>query len=291
MPTIDIPAGRLGYRVAGPDNSSLPPVVFVHGVLVNGTLWSVAAERLAERGVRSYALDLPLGAHSVPLDAGADRTPRGVARMILDAIAALGLQDVTLVGNDTGGALCQFAIDTDAARIGRLVLTNCDAFEQFPPPPFGLLITLGRRPARLRLLMRSARPRVVRHSVLGFGALAAGTLDPELTAGWVRPMLAGKGAGRAIARDAAAFMAAIDPAELIEASNRLGRFEKPVALVWGEDDRFFRVALAERLQAAVPQARLVRVPGARTFVALDAADRLADEIVALSGATVGGRDA
>ncbi|MGN6606653.1 MAG: alpha/beta fold hydrolase [Jatrophihabitans sp.] len=282
MPTIDIPAGRLAYRVAGPDDSTAPAVVFVHGVLVNGSLWHGVQDILAARGVRSYALDLPLGSHTVPIGDGADRTPRGVARMIIDAIGALGLDDVTLVGNDSGGALCQFVLDTDATRIGRLVLTNCDAFEQFPPPPFGVLMAVGRRPGRLRLFMRQARPRFVRHSVLAYGGLAASRLDPQLTAGWVEPMLA----DRAVAEDAAAFIAAIRKDDLVEASSRLGRFDRPIRLVWGERDPFFKLALAERLVEAAPHAQLVRVPGAKTFVALDAPGRLADEIVACSTAAV-----
>ena len=62
----------------------------------------------------------------------------------------MDLRDVVLVGNDTGGAVCQFLLDEDASRIGRLVLTNCDAFDTFPPFPFNLLFRLGRHPGRRR---------------------------------------------------------------------------------------------------------------------------------------------
>lgn len=146
MPTIDLAEGRINYRVAGPAGSGKAPVVFLHGLLVNGELWTGVAKALAAKGVRSYALDLPLGAHPIALGARADLSPRGVARRIINFLEALGLSDVTLVGNDTGGALAQFVIDTDASRIGRLVLTNCDAFDQFPPPPFRLLVKAGSRP-------------------------------------------------------------------------------------------------------------------------------------------------
>ena len=132
MPTIELPQGAVRYRVAG-EQASGPPVVFVHGFLVNATLWVKTADALAAAGVRSYAPDWPLGAHPLALGAGADQSPRGVARQVLSFIEALELDDVTLVGNDTGGAICQFLLDTDASRIGRLVLTNCDAFDSFPP--------------------------------------------------------------------------------------------------------------------------------------------------------------
>ena len=64
LSVADLPQGRLSYRVAGPLSSSRPPVVFVHGLLVDSRLWAPVAERLAAEGVRSYAPTLPLGAHS-----------------------------------------------------------------------------------------------------------------------------------------------------------------------------------------------------------------------------------
>jgi pimeloyl-ACP methyl ester carboxylesterase len=280
MPTVELPQGTVHYRVAGPAESSQPPVVFVHGLLVNAELWTGAAAGLAERGVRSYAIDLPLGSHTIPLSPGADLTPRGVARLILDVLAALDLTDVTLVGNDTGGALCQFTIDTDDSRIGRLVLANCDAFEQFPPPPFGGLIKLGRRPGRLRLAMRAMRPTRLRHSVLGYGGLVARPLDPALSSRWATPCVQ----NRAIAADTARFQRGVDKRELVDVGGRLNRFHKPVLLLWGTADPFFKLSLGERLQAAFTDARLVRVEGARTFVALDEPQRVAEEIAAFSTA-------
>jgi len=274
MPTVDTPAGPVHYRVAGPADSAAPPVVLLHGLLVNGELWTSVAEGLAAHGIRSYAPDLPLGAHPEPLHDDADLSPAGVARLVLDFLAALDLSDVTLVGNDTGGALVQFVVDADASRIGRLVLTNCDAFEQFPPPPFGLLVAAGRRPGRLRLLMGPTRLRAVRHSVLGFGPLAT-HLDPALTRRWIEPVLSSRG----VRRDAARFMAAIRPADLLDVSTRLSSFERPVLLTWGTADRFFKLSFGRRLADVFPNARLVEIEGSRTFVPLDAPERLVDEIV------------
>lgn len=118
MPTIDLPHGKLRYRAAGSEDSKRPPVVFIHGFLVSNTLWSKTADALAEAGIRSYAPDPPLGSHSLPLDDSADQTPRGVVRRVLAFIEAMGLDDVTIVGNDSGGAISQFLIDTDSSRVG-----------------------------------------------------------------------------------------------------------------------------------------------------------------------------
>jgi pimeloyl-ACP methyl ester carboxylesterase len=283
VPTIELPQGRLHYRVAGRGDPGTPPVVFVHGLLVNAELWSGVAWSLAEQGVRSYALEMPLGAHPEALAPDADLSPRGLGRLISDALAALDLHDVTLVGNDTGGALCQFAIDVDPSRIGRLVLTNCDAFEQFPPPPFGLLIALARRPGLLRGFFRPAvRARWIRHSKLGYGGLSGKPLDAGLTSRWAAPLLA----DRALAVDVSRFAAALDKQDLVDVGDRLEGFAKPVLLIWGDGDPFFRVELAERLRDAFPDARLVRVRDGRTFVPLDEPERVAGEISAFTVSAV-----
>lgn len=276
MPTVDLPQGRVSYRVAGPPDSALPPVVFVHGIMVNGELWTGVAAALAERGIRSYAPDLPLGAHPHPLSADADITPRGVAKLVLSLLEALGLTDVTLVGNDTGGALCQFLLDTDSSRVGRLVLTNCDAFDQFPPPPFGALVKLSSSPFRLWLMSQGTRLTAVRHSALGFGPLVTTPLDAALTRRWATPMLTDAG----VRRDTARFMRAMRPADLLDVSTRLRAFDRPVLLLWGNGDRFFKLPLARRLAEAFPHARLVEIEGGRTFIPLDEPDRLASEISA-----------
>ncbi len=276
MPSIELPQGTVTYRQAGPETADAPPVVFVHGLLVNGSLWTATADALAAAGVRSYAPDWPLGAHSVALSPDADQSPRGVAGQIIAFLEALDLRDVTLVGNDTGGALCQFVLDTDATRVGRIVLTNCDAFDQFPPAPFGVLVAALRRPEIIAALMAPMRLAAVRHSPLGFGLLVSEPLDAELTRGWVAPYLSDS----AIRRDAARFAAKVDPAELEAVSGRLGSFPGPARVVWGTADRFFKVALARRLRDTFADATLVEIEGGRTFIPHDLPDRLAQEIVA-----------
>jgi pimeloyl-ACP methyl ester carboxylesterase len=274
MATIDLPHGTLHYRQAGPDRSDQPPVVFVHGFLVNGSLWSRVAEELSRRGIRSFAPDWPLGSHREAMHDDADQSPRGVARLVLSFIEALGLDDVTLVGNDSGGAICQFVLDTDASRIGRVVLTNCDGFELFPPAPFDKMFKLARRPGLLRMGLAPTRLRRIRHSALGFKPLVAKPLDAEQTRDWVDPCLRDRG----VRRDAARFCQAVDPSELEGVSGRLGAFEGPALLVWGSADPYFTIDLGRRLRAAFADARLVEVPGGRTFLPLDEPAKVAAEI-------------
>ncbi len=274
MPTIELPHGTVNYRVSGPETAAAPPVVFAHGFLVNGTLWSATADALAQRGVRAYAPDLPLGSHPIALGDRADQSPRGVAGQLGAFIAGLGLEDVTLVGNDTGGAICQFLLDADASRIGRVVLTNCDSFEHFPPAPFDGLFKAFRSARRVRALMAPMRAAAVRHSPAGYGLLVNEKLDADLTRGWVQPCLTDAG----VRSDMARFVSAIDPRELAAVSGRLGGFGGPAKLVWGAADRFFKLEHARRLAETFADARLVEIEGGRTFVPHDHPQRLAEEI-------------
>jgi pimeloyl-ACP methyl ester carboxylesterase len=198
MPIIDLPHGRIQYRLAGPESSATPPVVFVHGLLVNSEVWTGTADALAARGVRSYALDLPLGSHPVALRPDADLSPRGVARLIIAFLEKLELTDVTLVGIDTGTALCQFVVDTDGTRIGRLVLTNGDAFDQFPPPSLTTVFKIGRWPAGVHALMSIMRPTWIRQRI--HGQNVTNPLDPGLTRRWITPALTDRGVRRDTAK-------------------------------------------------------------------------------------------
>jgi pimeloyl-ACP methyl ester carboxylesterase len=286
MPSVDLPGGTLNYRVAGPENATRP-VVFVHGFLVNGELWTGVGEALAARGVRSYAPDLPLGSHTTALNPGADQTPRGVARMIISFLDALELDDVTLVGNDSGGALSQFLIDTDPTRIGRLVLTNCDAFDKFPPPPFDQMFRAGRSATGLKVLLTPMRATPLRHSPLGYGMLVNEPLDPAQTRRWIDPCLTDAG----VLRDTAAFLKGVDKKQLLDVSTRLQHFDKPVLLLWGDADRFFKLDFARRLSRIFPDASLIEIPGGRTFHPLDDPRRVAAEIESAfyAGAPTGAR--
>jgi pimeloyl-ACP methyl ester carboxylesterase len=269
---VELDAGPISYRSVGPDDG--PAVVFVHGVLVDGSLWHTTADRLAEKGYRAITPTWPLGAHTRPMAPGADLGPRGVARIVLDFVAALDLSPVTLVGNDTGGAICQFVVDIDPSPVDRLVLTNCDSFRHFPPAAFKPLFVLGRVPGLAWALLQPMRSTFVRH--LNFRPLVAGSLDADQTRAWLTPTLT----DGAVRRDLRKLFSGVRPKELDEVGSRLGRFDRPVLLCWAPEDRFFKIAHARRLAATFPDARLVEIPDARTFVSLDQPDRLADEIAA-----------
>jgi pimeloyl-ACP methyl ester carboxylesterase len=269
----DLPQGRLAYRATGPAVSSRPPVVFAHGVLVDARLWEPVAERLAAEGIRSYAPTLPLGAHQRPMNADADLSPRGVAQLMRDFIEALGLSDVTIVGNDTGGAICQVLLGGDTSRIGAVVLTNCDALGTFPPRALAPLFRALRHPGLVACVAQVLKSERVRHGPLAFGPLSSTPLDADLTGSWARSL-----SSKAIRRDLAKFARHVHPSVLLDAASRFSQFTGPVRILWGEDDPFFRAELGRQLSEAFPHASLTTVPGGRTFLPLDHPDEVAGEI-------------
>lgn len=275
--TIDLPAGTIHYRSAGPEGGR--PVVFVHGFLVDDTLWADVPERLAARGLRTYAATWPLAAHRTPMHPDAPLSPRDVARIILSFLEELDLHDVVLVGSDTGGAVCQFLLDEDASRIGCLVLTNCDAFDVFPPFPFNLLFRLGRHPRLSWLALQPFRWARIANGPLGFGLLTRRPITSEESRRWLAPSLT----SAAVRRDTARFLRGWRTADLTDVATRLHRFERPVLLAWAPKDRFFKLRLAHGLRDTFPDARLVEMGDARTFVSLDEPAWLADEIAGFVG--------
>jgi len=274
-PTVDLPQGKLAYQAAGPATSNRPPVVLVHGLLVDARLWTPVAARLAADGIRSYAPTLPLGAHQRPMNSGADLSPRGIAQLTLDFIQALDLSDVTIAGNDTGGAICQIMLGADTSRIGAAVLTNCDALGTFPPAAFAPLFGALRHPGLVAGLAWTLRAKALRHGPLAYGLLTSQPLDPALTRDWIRPL-----ADKAIRRDVAKLARGVHPRVLLDAASRFGQFSGPVRILWGERDPFFRTKLGRQLSEAFPHATFTTIPSGRTFLPLDYPDRVASEITA-----------
>jgi pimeloyl-ACP methyl ester carboxylesterase len=263
---VALPQGTIRYRERG----SGEPIVFVHGVLVNGDLWREVVPRLADR-YRCIVPDLPLGAHEVPMNEDADLTPPALAKLIVDFAGALGLDQPTIVANDTGGALTQLAAVEHGDRIGRVVLTSCDAFEHFFPWMFRYLPVLTYVPGGLSLLGRAARLRAVRRAPNAFGWLMHQDPPREVLDGWTEPLSTDPG----IRRDVTKVLRGVDKRHTLEAAAKLGSFERPVLLAWAADDRFFPVADAERLASILPNARLVTIKDSYSFVPEDQPEELA----------------
>jgi pimeloyl-ACP methyl ester carboxylesterase len=271
--TLDLNAATIDYEDTGGDG---PVVLFVHGLLVDGTLWRKVVSGLD--GFRCVVPTLPLGSHRTPAHDRSALTPIGVADLIAEFMERLELTDVTIVANDTGGAITQLLLTRRPERVARVVLTPCDAFENFLPPAFRPLQWM----AKARLLapfLLGAHIRAVRSSPLAYGLLSKRPIPAEVLEGWVRPALS----NRWIRGDVQYFTRHIDKRLTLDAAARLGAFDRPVLLAWSAEDRFFKIAFAERLAAVFPDARVEPVADAFTFLPEDQPDVLAGLIVEFAG--------
>ena len=175
------------------------------------------------------------------------------------------------MGNDTGGALSQLVVTRHPERIGRLVLTPCDAYENFLPPAFRYLQVLARIPGGVGSVAASMRIPAIRRSPLAFGWLAKRPIPGDVLAGWTAAITT----DRDIRRDAGKVLRGISKRYTMEAATKLRDFDGPTMLAWATEDRFFKPAFAERLAADIPGSRLEWIEDSRTFVSEDQPERLA----------------
>jgi pimeloyl-ACP methyl ester carboxylesterase len=252
-------------------------VVFIHGYAMGRSLWRPVTERLAAHGLSCLAPTWPLGAHTEPMDLGADLTMEGIAAMVSEFLEALELEDVVLVGNDTGGAIAQVVAVEHPQRIGALVLTSCDAFEHFPPPILKPLIAAAKVPPAFAAALQPMRTRFGRKRA--YGALAHADID-HLAAEWIEPALSD---GR-VRDDLRRFTASLRRETTVAAGRRLPEFEKRALVAWSADDEFFPVEDGRRLAAALNGAWFEVIEDAKTFSMIDQPDVLAELIGGFAGA-------
>ncbi len=268
---IDLPQGRIEAFARGQGQ----PLVFAHGWLANANLWRGVVDRLCER-FRCIALDLPLGAHRVPADPGARLDAEDCGALISAALEALDLRDVTLVGNDSGGAYSQIAVSRRPERVARLVLTSCETpYDEFPPPPFDGLPAAARDPRALGQLLGALEDPEVRKLPVAFGLLVKHPLDAAVSDSYALPCLRDP----ELLRDTAKVMAGASTATVHAAGATLiGAWRKPVLFVWSRQDPVFPIEHARRYAAALPQAALVEVDDCFSFTPEDQPAALAGAI-------------
>lgn len=267
---VEVRGARIRYHETGDG----PPVVFVHGLLVNADLWRKVVPGVAAAGYRCIAPDWPLGAHELPVP-DADLTPTGIADLIAGFLAALDLRDVTLVANDTGGALTQILMSRDHERVGRVVLTPSDCYENFFPPMFAGLTYLARVPGSVRLLTESMRIRPLQRLPMAFGWVAKRPVPREVIDSYLLPSRR----SAAIRKDLRRFLRSVHKRYTLAAAETFGDFRKPVLLVWAPEDKVFAMRYAERLAADLPDSSLTTIEDSYTFVPEDQPELLTERIL------------
>ena len=271
MREIELSAGTIEYE----DTGDGPAIVLLHGLMMDASLWDGPIADLSVDH-RCVAPTLPLGAHRHAMHADADPSLRGIARLVAEFLDRLDLHDVTLVGNDTGGALVQLLICDRAARIDRIVLASCDAFDNFPPGLTGktLVLTGKLSPGMFGLLMQQMRLRPFRRLPIAFGWLTM--RGDAATARWMKPVTQ----QREIRRDAVRVLRAVaaEPQLMLDAARCLPSFDRPALVVWASQDRVMPPEHGRRLAELLPQGRLVEIPDSYTLIPQDQPAKLAQII-------------
>lgn len=270
MPAVSLEPGTIHYEQSGPADGR--PVVFIHGYAMGSSLWRPLADRLAKRGMSCLAPTWPLGAHIEPMREDVELTMERIAALVGEMLDVLGLNDVLLVGADTGGAIAQLVATSTPERLGALVLTSCDAFEHFPPPILKPLIAAAKAGPVFDAAIQPLRTRFGRRR--GFGALAHTDID-QLVSDWVQPALT----DRRIRHDLRRFTASLSQDTTTRAATLLPRLATSALIAWSADDAFFPLEDGRRLAHAIPDSRLEVIANARTFSMIDQPDRLAELII------------
>jgi pimeloyl-ACP methyl ester carboxylesterase len=225
--------------------------------------------------------DLPWGAHSIPLRADADLSLPGMARIVADLLEALGLEDVTIVANDTGGAVAQALVGRHPERIGRLVLTSCDAFEKFPPTPQKYLEVAARSRALMWLVGWSAQFTLVQRLPTAYGFVTSRAMPADIMRSYTEPIRTIPG----VRRDLQRLLRAVDTRYTFEAAESLRSFDKPALVLWADGDKIFPREHGQRLAELLPQGRFELIAGSRTFIPEEQPERLAARVRAFLAET------
>jgi pimeloyl-ACP methyl ester carboxylesterase len=273
---VELSAGPIHYRERGEGN----PIVFIHPMIVNGDMWRKVVPALAGRH-RCITPDWPLGGHAEAMREDADLSPPGVAALAAELLEELDLREVTLVGNDTGGAFAQIVAAEHPERLARLALVTCDAFDNFPPPAAKPLVWFAHVPGSAQAAGLLTRSRRVRRSPLCFGWLTKRPFEPEIEASYLSITRADPG----IRRDARKALRGLNPRHTLAAAEKLPRFDCPALVAWSTEDHFFPVEHAHRLGEVLPDSRVELLDDCYTFVAEDRPDRLAELIGELASPT------
>lgn len=264
---VETRCGDIRVSQRGPAHDT-KPLVFLQGFLAGPDAWTETIDRLAGEH-RCVTVDWPFGAHGHPLRPESDASPPGIARLAVDVLDGLGIEQAVLVGNDSGGVIAQLLVESHPQRVAGLVLVSCDAFEMFPPGLYRYLFRLAAMPGLVTVLARGMSIPAVAKSRMGFGAVIS--RQPERALRWIKPLASNAG----IRRDLAKLMVGSSNYQTQCAARSFADYTGPVLVVWAEHDRLFPRSLGQRLAQSFPRGRFEMVADSATFVPLDQPHRLA----------------
>ncbi|WP_369216960.1 alpha/beta fold hydrolase [Streptomyces flavofungini] len=271
MPEVHLSAGSVEYQDTGGEG---PVVVLLHGVAMNGSLWRHVVASL-RRDFRCVVPTLPLGGHRTPMKVGADLSVAGVAQLVAEFLDTLDLRDTTLVLNDWGGAQALVALGRDE-RIGRLVITSCEAFDNYPPGlPGANLYASAKLPGGIAAAFGLLKLRPLRRLPMTWGRMSKRPVPREVMDDWFAPLWASK----EIRGDLRKYVLGVPPkATLLDWAEQLRTFDRPALVVWAAEDKVMPPEHGRKLAGLLPRGRLVEIPDSYTLIPEDQPARLAELI-------------
>ena len=280
---IRLNGGTIEYYDSG---GTGPCLVLLHGAMMDHMLWADVVDVLAPR-LRCVVPVLPMGAHRIPMPPQTDVTPRGLAVIVADFLETLGLQDVTVVGNDTGGAIAQLLVTSRFERVAALVLASCDAFDNFPPGlPGRTMAALCRVPGGMYAAVLSLRIPALRRLPMTFGWMTRQPVNNEVFTGWLNAFLS----NRAVRHDAIRMMRGVNAHDLTVAADRIRQFDRPALVIWAARDKVMPVQHAHRLAERLPRAQKpILIDDSYTLIPLDQPQQLARAVEHFVATSVEGR--
>jgi pimeloyl-ACP methyl ester carboxylesterase len=259
---VEVSAGTVEYDDTGGDG---PVLVLLHGLTMDSSLWRKVVPELPG-SYRCVLPTLPLGGHRRPMRPDADLSLAAMVRLVAEFLDRLDLRDVTLVLNDWGGAQLLISEGRDE-RIARLVLSSCEAFDNYPPGlPGRAIATAARIPGGLYLTMQALRLRALRRAPGSWGWMSKRPIPDEIMDRWFAPATT----NRDIRRDLAKYArSAPGRGTLLEWAQRLRSFDRRVLVAWASEDKVMPPEHGRRLAELFPDARLIEIPDSYTLIPED----------------------
>lgn len=267
MPTVELSAGTIEYSDTGGDG---PVLVLVHGFLMSGTVWRKVLPGLTD--YRCIVPTWPLGAHGIPMRPDADLSLVAMGDLIGEFLDALDLRGVTMVQNDWGGTQIALARG-HAERIGRLVLSSCEAFSTYPPAPARSTVVAGRIPGGVRAMMWLLNTPIGRRGPGTWGWLSKRAVPREVIDAWFAPATTDP----RIRRDIRKYVTSVPKRSvMLDLAQRAAAFTGPVLVVWAAEDRMFPTRLGRRLADSFADARFVEIDDSYTLLPEDQPEMFTD---------------
>ncbi len=271
MAEVDLSAGTVEYQDTGGEG---PVVVLLHGVAMDGSLWRNVVAPLRS-DFRCVVPTLPLGGHRRPMKPDADLSIAGVARLVAEFLDRLDLRDVTLVMSDWGGAQALVSEGRDQ-RIGRLVITSCEAFDNFPPGvPGSNLFTSAKLPGGINFAFKLLKWKPMRRLPMTWGWMSKRPVPHEVMNAWFEPLWTSK----EIRRDLRKYVLGVPPkSELLGWAEKLRDFDRPALVVWAAEDKVMPPEHGRKLAELLPKGQLVEIEDSYTLIPEDQPEQLSAQI-------------